>query len=107
MINYLDLKYFVDIVDFGSISSAARYNYIAQQSMSAHLKKIEKYYGCELFSRSSPMYMTDAGEKVYKASKVIPPHTYSLYFRHNQVLSPGAEKFIRATKEFLAQREQN
>ena len=67
--NLQNLKYFLDIADTGSISAAARKNVVAQQSMSAHLKKLEAHYGVALFFRTSPLRLTVEGERLYAAAK--------------------------------------
>lgn len=69
--NLLNLKYFVDIANHGSVSAAARANIIAQQSMSDHLKKLEQYYGTPLFYRTKPLTLTPAGELLYHAAQEV------------------------------------
>ena len=63
--NFRILQYFKDIADTGSITAAAKKNYITQQSMSKHLRNIEDYYGKTLFMRTSPLQLTDEGQQVY------------------------------------------
>ncbi|MCI8539347.1 MAG: LysR family transcriptional regulator [Oscillospiraceae bacterium] len=69
--NFLNLKYFTDIVEVGSISEAARRNYMAQQSMSSHLKKLENYYQTPLFERGNPLVLTDNGTRLYQTAKQV------------------------------------
>ena len=69
--NFLKLKYFIDIADTGSISAAARKNMIAQQSMSANLKSLEQHYGIELFYRVTPLQLTPEGGRLYNAATQI------------------------------------
>lgn len=70
--NYLKLKYFIDMADCGSISAAARKNIIAQQSMSACLRSLEAHYGVKLFRRSTPLQLTPEGQRLYTmAHKVL------------------------------------
>ena len=69
--NFLKLKYFVDMADCGSISAAARKNIIAQQSMSACLNTLEKHYGVTLFTRSTPLQLTTEGARLYSTAKQV------------------------------------
>lgn len=69
--NLLNLKYFTDIVELGSISKAARRNYIAQQSMSNHLKKLEDYYQTVLITRGNPLSLTSHGRRLYQTAKQV------------------------------------
>ena len=69
--NLLNLKYFVDIANHGSVSAAARANIIAQQSMSDHLKKLEQHYGTPLFFRTKPLTLTPAGEILFQAAQEV------------------------------------
>lgn len=68
---YLKLKYFVDIVDCGSISGAARKNIVAQQSMSSCLRALEKHYGVKLFLRTTPLQLTPEGQRLYSMAKKV------------------------------------
>lgn len=69
--NLLNLKYFVDIANHGSVSAAARANIIAQQSMSDHLKKLEQHYGTPLFFRTKPLTLTPAGEILFRTAQEV------------------------------------
>lgn len=69
--NIQKLRYYVDIVECGSISTAARKNYIAQQSMSACLRELEGLYGVRLLERSTPLRPTAEGERFYATARQI------------------------------------
>ncbi len=69
--NFWNLKYFIDMAEQGSISAAARLNLVAQQSMSAQLKKLEEEYQTPLFIRSTPLQLTEAGKILYHSGKRI------------------------------------
>lgn len=69
--NIQKLRYYVDIVECGSISAAARKNYIAQQSMSACLRELEGLYGVRLLERSTPLRPTAEGERFYSTARQI------------------------------------
>ncbi|MCI1956591.1 MAG: LysR family transcriptional regulator [Oscillospiraceae bacterium] len=47
------LKYVIKIVEYGSITEAAKRLYITQPSLSSAVKELEKELGIEIFSRSS------------------------------------------------------
>ena len=68
--NFLNIKYFMSIVEEQSISAAARKLFISQQSLSEHLKKMESELGVPLLERGSPpLRLTVAGEVFYDGSK--------------------------------------
>lgn len=69
--NIQKLRYYVDIVECGSISAAARKNYIAQQSMSACLRELEELYGLRLLERSTPLRPTAEGQRFYATARQI------------------------------------
>ncbi len=57
------LRYFVDVVDCGSFTNAARKNYISQTAISQHIASIEKELGFKLFERANgKAELTRAGE---------------------------------------------
>lgn len=58
------LRYFLAVVDHGSITAAAREVRIAQPSISRQLRNLERSLGVELFSRTpGPRKLTLAGER--------------------------------------------
>jgi LysR family hydrogen peroxide-inducible transcriptional activator len=61
------LKYFVSIVETGSITKAAERCFISQPSISQQLSKLEDSIGKKLFSRvKGKLVLTDAGHVMYK-----------------------------------------
>ena len=57
------IRLFLDVVQSGSISQAAKQGYITQQGLSLALKQIEGELGIELFKRSNKgVELTDEGE---------------------------------------------
>ncbi|MEH7224436.1 LysR family transcriptional regulator [Bacillus sp. JJ1566] len=68
-----DLRYFMEVVDYGSFTKAAVNTYISQPTLSKSIKKLETELKVELFERSTrKLVLTDAGEIVYKqASKIL------------------------------------
>lgn len=67
--NFLNIKYFIAIVEEQSISAAARKLFVSQQALSEHLKKLENEIGVPLFERGSPFCLTAAGECFYDGSR--------------------------------------
>ena len=65
---FTSIKYFLAIVEEGSISAAARNLYISQQALSEQLKKLETEIGVPLLCRS-PFQLTDAGACFYEGGK--------------------------------------
>ncbi|MDT8860220.1 LysR family transcriptional regulator [Alkalihalobacillus sp. MEB130] len=62
-----DLRYFIEVVKYGSFTKAAAHTYISQPTLSKSLKKLETELKVELFERSTrKLKLTDAGEIVYK-----------------------------------------
>ncbi len=67
------LKYFVSIVETGSVTKAAERCYISQPSISQQLNKLEDSIGKKLFSRvKGKLILTDAGHVMYiQALKIL------------------------------------
>lgn len=72
MVNFRQLRYFVAIVDAGSVTKAAQVLHIAQPSLSLHMTTLESELGTQLLNRSvrgvSP---TQAGWAVYRHAQFI------------------------------------
>ncbi len=68
-LNFLNINYFLAIVEEGSISAAARKLYISQQALSEQLRKMEKEVGAPLFMRGKNATLTVAGECLYRNGK--------------------------------------
>ena len=67
-----DLKYFIAVCEFGSISSAAEYLHIAQPSLSLAIKELESEFGTMLFNRMHRgMQLTTEGRLFLGMSKDI------------------------------------
>lgn len=60
--NFSNIRYFLAIVEEGSISAAARKLYISQQALSEQLKKMEAEVGAPLLKRGKGAELTVAGE---------------------------------------------
>jgi LysR family hydrogen peroxide-inducible transcriptional activator len=66
------LKYFVSIVETGSMTKAAERCYISQPSISQQLSKLEDSIGKKLFSRvKGKLILTEAGQLMYEQAQKI------------------------------------
>ena len=66
------LKYFVSIVETGSMTKAAERCYISQPSISQQLSKLEDSIGKKLFFRvKNKLVLSDAGQLMYEQAKGI------------------------------------
>ncbi len=62
-----DLRYFIEVVKYGSFTKAAANMFVSQPTLSKSLKKLESELNVKLFERSTrKLKLTDAGEIVYK-----------------------------------------
>lgn len=59
--NFLSLKYFIIAAEELNFTKASKRLYIAQQSLSKHILRLEEHFGVKLFDRTPPMTLTDAG----------------------------------------------
>lgn len=59
--NFLTLRYFVEIAEELSFTKAAEKLHITQQALTVHMKKLEKELGVELFNRKKSITLTYAG----------------------------------------------
>src|SRR5699024_3117203 len=72
------LRMFCLVVDEGSISQAARLNYISQPAVTNQIRQVENYYGTDLFHRTDGrLTLTEAGEKLYPFAKEMIDHLQS------------------------------
>lgn len=57
-------KYFLVVAQEMNISRAAEKLFVSQQSLSYHIRQLEKEYGVELFHRTPRLRLTTAGERM-------------------------------------------
>ena len=70
--NFLKLKYFITVCEFGTVSAAADYLHIAQPSLSFAINDLEEEFGAKLFQRTHKgMILTDEGELLLQMGKSI------------------------------------
>lgn len=66
------LRLFIAVVDYKTMSNAAKKMYISQPSVSQSIREIEEYYNIKLFERlSQRLYLTLDGEKLLKYARNI------------------------------------
>ena len=70
--NLLQLKYFIAIVEEGSFTKAAKRLYVAQPSLSQHVKNLEDELGSDLMRRTARgIEATEEGEELLKHARII------------------------------------
>ena len=69
--NFRSCQYFLAVCEAGSISAAAKRLFISQQSLSQHIRHMEKELDAPLFHRDNPLTLTDAGRCVYETAETI------------------------------------
>jgi len=78
MIQLRHLRYFVGIVDAGSLSRAATTLYVAQPALSQQMAELEQELGLPLLHRSARgVRPTPAGEVLYREAQAILRHMES------------------------------
>lgn len=66
------LKVFIEVVETGKMSSAAKKLYIAQPSVSQSIRELETHYQTQLFERySKKLYITEMGKLLYTYAKQV------------------------------------
>jgi LysR family transcriptional regulator, nitrogen assimilation regulatory protein len=72
VLNLRQLKYFIRIVDLGSLSRAAEALHIAQSALSHQMSQLEASLEAELLTRTSKgVAPTEAGKRIYKHAQTI------------------------------------
>ena len=70
--NFVQLRYFLAVCEFGTVSAAAEYLHIAQPSLSLSIKELESEFGTQLFNRAHRgMRPTKAGLRLLEMSRDI------------------------------------
>ena len=72
MLDFRQLRYFVEIVDAGSLTRAAASLHVAQSALSQQMASLEESVGVRLLTRSvKGVAATDAGHAVYRHAQTI------------------------------------
>ena len=67
-----DLRYLVAVADFRHFGRAAERCFVSQPTLSAQLKKLEKYLGVQLIERQpNNVSLTEAGEQIVARARRI------------------------------------
>lgn len=70
--NIKQLKYFITIVEEGTISAAAKKLYMSQPPLSKQILQLENELGCTLFQRTPrQILLTEAGKFLYEKAKAV------------------------------------
>ena len=69
--NFLNLQYFCTAAEELSFTKAAKRLFISQQSLSSHISRLEEEFGVVLFNRTQPVTLTEAGECLYRDSRIL------------------------------------
>ena len=89
------LRYFVAIVDHGSLSRAARVLHIAQPALTQQIRQLEDEMAAQLLHRSAQgVIATDAGKVFYEHALAILKHRKNI-----QRLLNGTENRIQFKKK--------
>ena len=91
--NLISLRYFIAVVEAGSISQAARNSFTSQQVISDHIRRLEEHYHTRLLDRTRPVAPTPAGELLLEAARsVLATMDHLEYQLHNT--SQGSAKTL-------------
>ncbi|QIZ77928.1 LysR family transcriptional regulator [Ferrimonas lipolytica] len=71
MMRTVDLETLIKVMEYGSLSQAAKALHLTQSAVSQRLKNLESYFGQPLLYRSSPLQLTDKGEQVINCGRQI------------------------------------
>ncbi|MCR4842254.1 MAG: LysR family transcriptional regulator [Eubacterium sp.] len=67
--NFLNLEYFVMVAKEKEMRKAAQKLFITEQALGKQIRKLEKEIGADLFVRTRPLRLTEAGEIVYRDAR--------------------------------------
>lgn len=85
--NFLNLKYFLVLAEELNFTQSAERLHISQQSLSAHIIRLEKECGLQLFNREPPLCLTPAGEEFAKSANIILKEKESLEKKLTELLN--------------------
>ena len=63
---YPSLEFFLVIAKYKSLTKASQELFVTQQNLSSYLKRLESYYGLELFTRHPKFELTEFGKILYQ-----------------------------------------
>ena len=71
MINFNQLRYFVEVAETHSFTKASENLFITQPSLSVSIQKLEENLGVKLINRGKHMILTSSGQCLLEHSKAI------------------------------------
>lgn len=102
------IKYFICVAEFGSISETANRMYVAQSSVSSAIRELESYYNIQAFQRGSKgVVLTEAGKELLMDLRVIQQqmelldYKYSIKREEKTALSVVVQHHICGLETFL------
>lgn len=69
--NFLNLEYFLVVAEELNVTKAAERLYISQQSLSNHIRRLERDFDTQLFKRKPTLTLTYSGKELVKAATKI------------------------------------
>lgn len=66
--NFLSLRYFLEVANSLSFTKSAEKMFVSQQNLSAHIKRLEDEYSVRLFERKPTLRLTASGERLVEAA---------------------------------------
>lgn len=85
--NFSSLNYFIVLHEEKNFTRAAKKLHITQQTLSAHIRQLEKEIGCELVIRQNPLQFTWPGQ---------------VFYRHAMSLRQGEDDMKKALADAMA-----
>ncbi|MCD8144581.1 MAG: LysR family transcriptional regulator [Oscillospiraceae bacterium] len=95
--NLSNLAYFVDVVQAGSISGAARKRFTSQQAVSDQIRRIEKHFQLPLLNRTTPITLTPTGQLVFHSAQRVLEEMAQLEAQVERLRTPSAEQLVIST----------
>ena len=94
--NYL--RYFIDVASLGSMSAAAKKNFMSPQGISRSIAALESELGCELFVRdSNRVTLTQFGERLLEDARELIAHENNI---RRSVLELHSEELKKSRMHF-------
>lgn len=97
-------KVFLSVAEHLSFTKAAKDLNISQPAVTRHIKELEEHYKTNLFERkSNKIYLSEAGEKVYNALKIIDLQYRNLDFEISELQNAVSGEFKIGASSTISQ----
>jgi len=97
-------KVFLSVAEHLSFTKAANDLNISQPAVTRHIKELEEHYKTNLFERkSNKIYLSEAGEKVYNALKIIDLQYRNLDFEISELQNAVSGEFKIGASSTISQ----